>query len=200
LNTELDTIFSKFKENIKKYKIIENIIIFTSIISANFVAYIAYFDINIFMFIDSSALITHTFSMIILFTFISAFLTIFLLLIQNIMLFKSSYIADIPIITIKNPNSSKIYKLLSNKLLKYIITVMIFSFLYIGGTNTSYVLAVFFMVFSFVYMIDLFKEYYTPVHTEDEIFNKIKFYNKLPSSFKEILKIVHKGGCILKKI
>ena len=128
MNTELDTIFSKFKENIKKYKIIENIIIFTSIISANFVAYIAYFDINIFMFIDSSALITHTFSMIILFTFISAFLTIFLLLIQNIMLFKSSYIADIPIITIKDPNSSKIYKLLSNKLLKYIITVMIFSF------------------------------------------------------------------------
>lgn len=202
MNIDLEKILNKFKENIKKYKIIENIIIFTSIISANFVAYIAYFDINIFMFIDSSAVIKHTFSMIILFTFISASLTIFLIIIQNILLVKHENILFISFITVKDPNSSRIYKLLNNKFLKYIIAVMIFSFLYIGGTNTLYVLAVFFIIFIFIFIIDLLKEYRAPVHKEDEILNemkKIKFYNKLPSSFKKVLKSAYTYDYIVKK-
>jgi len=135
LNIELEKILNKLKENIKKYKIIENVIIFTSLISANFVAYIAYFDINMFMFIDSSAVIKHTFSMIILFTFVSASLRIFFIIFQNIFLVKHENILFISFITLKDTDSSIIYKLFDNRLLRYIITIITFNFLYIGITN-----------------------------------------------------------------
>lgn len=202
MDTNLEIIFNKVKKNIKKYKIIETIIMFTSVISVNFVAYIAYFDINIFMFIDANTVIKHTFGMIILFTFISASLTIFLILIQNMLLVKHESILFFPIITVKDPDNSKIYKLLNNKFLKYTIAVIIFSFLYIGQTNTVYVLGSFLLFFIFIFMIDLFKEYIDPIHTEDELSNemkKIKFYKRMPNSLKKVFKHAYTYDYILKK-
>jgi hypothetical protein len=202
LNTDLEVIFNKIKDNIKKYKMIENIIIFTSIIAANFAAYIAYFDISVFMFIDSNAIINHTFGIVILFSFISASLTIFLIFLQNILLVRHENILFISIITVEDPDNSKVYNLLNNKFLKYIIAVIIFSFLYIGKTNTLYVLGSFFLFFIFIFIIDLLREYRDPFYSEDELLtemNKIKYIKILPNSFKKTLRHAYTYDYILKK-
>jgi hypothetical protein len=191
------------KNFINKYKIIENVILFGSIVSVNFVAYISYFDINTFMFIDSSTIIKHTFRMMILFAFVSASIMILMLLLQNIFLVKHDSILFFPIIYVDDPNKSKLYKILKNKYLRYFISIIVFSYLYIGGKNTIYVLLSFLVFSIFIFIIDILIAYREkPVQAEKSIINdleKIKYYSKLPDFLQTALKRAYEYDYILQQ-
>lgn len=114
-----------------KYNILQNILLFFTILTVNFSSYVAFFDINSFMLIDLTSISKYIFSSIILFTLVSSSLLIFFLFIKNtflpifyeLRLFRKKYIESIEFF-------------FDSYLTKFFLTLFVFLYIYIGISNT----------------------------------------------------------------
>ncbi|MDX4067894.1 hypothetical protein Q6A87_08535 [Aliarcobacter skirrowii] len=137
----------KINELINKYKPINNMILLFSVISINFSAYISFFDINAFHYVNLSTLLNYIFSLFLPFSLISgAVLLSFLFLKDYLMLPFYSY-------KILKTSLNIVKKLLSNKIIKIIIIILLFSFISIGMMQTFILisLSIFFFGAIFLY-------------------------------------------------
>jgi len=113
---------------IKKYKLVDNALLFTSLFTAMIAFYLSSFNISTFMLLDATTVgkffITLTFSFILASTIVSIFLP----------WFQYSLLAVVP---------EKFHTLIENDFskLKPVFKLIIFLFFYVGIKNTGYVMA-----------------------------------------------------------
>ena len=157
-------------KSIKKYNIIKNIVLLLSIVSVNFAAYIAYYDINIFILIDSSAIMKYIFGLLILFAFVSAVITLFLLFLEKYLFMPFSILH----ITNQKTVSSVI------NLLRFPLILFIFNIIYVGWSNTLKIVIIFIFYFGIIFVTDL-------INKSDLVSKKNKTLNPI-ASIKSILK------------
>lgn len=145
---------------LRKYNVIKNILLLLSIVSVNFAGYIAYYDINIFMMIDSSAIIKYIFSLLILFAFVAAVTTLVLLFIEK-------YIFSTPISFFHIGDEKKISSIFN--LLRYPLIILIFSCIYIGWLNTLKIFFVFIFYFGVIYIGEIVNDTYFKTGNKNKI-------------------------------
>ena len=176
-SSEKKDLISSIRNITKKYYVIKNILLLLSIVSVNFAAYIAYYDINIFMMIDSSAIIKYTFGLLILFAFVAALTTLMLLFIEKYIFLPSFFhIGD-------EKRVSSIFNLL-----RYPLIILIFSCIYIGWLNTIKIFFVFIFYFGVIYIVEIFNDRYFKIRHKNKI-NIIAFIKNTIKirNFKEVL-------------
>ena len=120
---------------IKNEQFIMNVILILSIASAHSASYFLAFDINALLLIDSTSIFSFTMTATILYVFIS--LSVLIVLNAGKILFSYMLFS-----TYSTPKASEAYALIlvfnffENKFLKYISIILVFSYFYIGLTNT----------------------------------------------------------------
>ena len=123
---------------IRKKNIIENILLFGAIVSANFASYLAYYDLNATMIIDATALTKYILNFTITYIIVSTSISVVLLFIQNFSLLMTDEKG------ILSKESRQIaHDALGNKVFKFILTVFIFLFFYVGVKNSLITVGIF---------------------------------------------------------
>ncbi len=122
---------------IRKKNIIENVILFGAIVSANFASYLAYYDINALVVTDTSALFQYISSFTILFIVISASISVLLLFIQ-----KTSLLISDEKGYISQDIRKLIHDAIGNKVFKFILTIIIFLYFYTGLKNSLSIMGI----------------------------------------------------------
>ena len=122
---------------IRKKNIIENILLIGAIISANFAAYLSYYDINALVITDTSALIQYISSFTILFVVVSTSISVILLFIQKFFLLLSDEKGYL-----SRESREFIHNVIGNKAFKFISTTVVFLFFYTGLNNTIIIIVI----------------------------------------------------------
>jgi len=130
---------NNFIESIKKYNILKNTLLLFSIVSVNFAGFIAYYDINIFMLVDSTTIIKYVFSLLIQFALISAAITLILLILEKYTFSILGYMDE--------KKFSNIFKMIH-----YPLIIVSFSFVYVGWQNTMITVFVFLVYFYVIFI------------------------------------------------
>lgn len=127
----MKTKYLKILAYIKNKNIIENILLFGAIISANFASYIAFYDINALMIIDSTTVAKYLLGITVTFVIVSTAISIVLLLLQNLSLLVSDNDG-----LISKDKRRDMHDAIGNKIFKFILTMIIFIFIFIGLENS----------------------------------------------------------------
>lgn len=133
---------------IKSASLVENIVLFFSLVSANMFCYFSYFDLNSFVFVDGTAVTRHILTITGLFVVISAAVHVAITFLQNFIAGKGlkalPSIVDMQFdIYSSKPFIVHIHDLLGNKILKFGLTILLFSLLYVGPRNSLFIIAFF---------------------------------------------------------
>lgn len=167
---------------VKKYKILNSLLQILTVVSVNFAGYIAYYDINIFMMIDMTAITKYVFGLVIIFALVSAIITLAVsFLVKYYLLNPTSYFFG--------KMNNKISSL--GPLIKFPLIFTIFSFIYVGWINTIYILLIFLFYFGVMYLADgsesikqVFKTKNINIFSE---LNKIKTVEETKGFFQRFL-------------
>lgn len=167
---------------IKKYRIVNSLLQVLMIVSVNFAGYIAYYDINIFMMIDATAITKYVFGLVIIFALISALITLLFSFLEKYYFLNptSHFFVDM------NQTIS-----LLGPLIKYPLIFIIFSIIYVGWINTIYISLLFIFYFGVMYLADssenikeVFKNKNIDIFSE---LNKIKTLDETKSFFQRFI-------------
>lgn len=139
---------------VKDVRLVESIILFMSVVSVNFAAYISYFDINVLSIIDSTALTKHVFGLLVVYIIVSASVTLFLFFLSSGVFYNfavdlSNVIPNELIKSLRfSPERSQ--EIIESPVTKYFFVFLIFLFSYVGVNNALLVILVFFVYFSLI--------------------------------------------------
>jgi hypothetical protein len=150
----------KLYKVIKDRHVLETVIILLSILSVNFSSYISYFDLNTISIIDSTSISKYFFGAVVLYAIVAACVSILLLFVQNLILI----ISEIPLVlghevlgsvVISKESRKNIQVGLEGRVIKYLLILMTFCFLYIGFMATF---LIFFLCLLYISVISYFRK------------------------------------------
>ena len=140
----------------KKYNLIENLLLLVSIVSVNFISFVAYYDINSLSILDSSAITKYSLTIVTIYVLTSASIAVLLFFFQNLVL----VIKKIPLnpmlpvfmlINIPKEVREYMHESLGNGLFRHFLAAFVFIFLYIGGRNFLIIL-----ILVLLYLVTIF--------------------------------------------
>lgn len=159
--SNLNKMFGGFGEHLKDKNILTNMLLVGSIVSITFASYISCFDINAFIFVNASTVGKHFTEMAILYVLVLAGVSLLLLFASNYLTvserFKNSQstiFSFFSFVVIEIPEDETILfqKFLSSLITKYLLTILIFSILYVGAVNALYISSLFIIYCTILYL------------------------------------------------
>lgn len=158
--SELIKVTKEIVDYLKEKNVFSNFLLFGSVISANFAAYLACFDINALLIIDATTAGKHIVGIIILYVMVSAAVSLALLYLPNYFSLtetfrrKSGVNINIGFMKFSDKTLKSIRAVLSNVVFKYALSIFIFSCLYVGIENTVFIIYVFTIYFITILLSD----------------------------------------------